>query len=120
MSITPDYLRNIKDSNCSCCGKAIGVNQRAILYDRMANNSILLIGDCCADRLIGSLLQDYATALTKYSSTYPSHWINNSPKFRLENISAAAQTISDEYKSFLDLENIKTKVMLETQEGYYD
>lgn len=116
MSITPDHTRKIKDSNCSCCGKIIGVNQQAVLYDAMANNSILLIGDCCADRLIGSLLQDYATALTKYSSTYPSHWINNSPKYRLKNMSAAAQTISEAYKSFLVLENMKTNIMLEVQE----
>ena len=119
MSITPDRTRKIKDSNCSRCGKAIGVNQQAIIYDDMANNSILLIGECCADRLIGSLLQDFSRAITECSSTYPSNWINYSPTYRLENMSAAAQTISDQYKSLLDLEAEKNEVFKKAL-GAYD
>ena len=71
MSITPDETRKIEVTNCSGCGAALHVNQRAIWFDAMAEHPLLL-GDCCADRVLGALIRDYSEVLTKHCAAYPS------------------------------------------------
>jgi len=60
MSTTPDPTRNIGESCCSKCGKLLLVNESAIVYTDMRNDTPLVLGNCCADLVIGSLIQDSA------------------------------------------------------------
>jgi hypothetical protein len=96
MSITPDETRQISTTRCSGCGKELHVNQKAIVFDAMAD-APLLLGDCCADRVIGALIQDAADALSKHSNTYPSYWITQTNPERMRRVADKARQISDEY-----------------------
>lgn len=97
MSITPDETRQVLDTRCSGCGNELHVNQRAIWFDAMAYTPLLL-GDCCADRVIGALIQDLADALTKHSSTWPSHWITQAYAGRMNSVADKAEVISKAYR----------------------
>jgi hypothetical protein len=96
MSLLPDETRHIPKPMCSGCGAHLHCNQRAIYFDEMAGNA-LLIGDCCADRVLGALIQDYSTALSNYSHCWPSHWITRYCAHRMAKVAQAAKVISDEY-----------------------
>ena len=98
MSITPDETRDMKVTNCSGCGATLHINQRSIWFDGMSEHSLLL-GDCCADRVLGALIQDYSEALTKHCATWPSYWITQHCAQRMIKVSKAAKVISDEYKN---------------------
>lgn len=97
MSITPDENRPLSATRCSGCGKELHVNQRAVYFDAMAE-AHLLLGDCCADRVLGALIQDYAMALKNHSTTWPSHWITRLYPARMTSVAEAAATISEEYR----------------------
>lgn len=73
MSITPNQTREIGDSCCSKCGRLLLVNDQAIVHEGMANGKPLVFGTCCADRVMSSLIQDYATVLN--TEIYVGHWI---------------------------------------------
>jgi|GEM_PF-3073476 len=98
MTITPDFALYIKTSECSCCGGKLSVNDMAIFYDQMANGIELLIGTCCADRLLGSLIQDFADALDNRSFVWPSYWIRVPDEHRMIRIAEAAKNISAIYR----------------------
>lgn len=93
MSITPDETRQVLNTRCSGCGNELHVNQRAIWFDAMADTPLLL-GDCCADRVIGALIQDYADALSEHGNTWPSYWITQVTPERMNRVADKAEVIS--------------------------
>ena len=97
MAITPDPTQKPRTSICSGCGKTLGPNDQMIWFDAMADKSTLALGNCCADRVIGALIQDFAKALNKHSPTWPSHWITQGQRWRVEAVARAAGDISREY-----------------------
>lgn len=96
MSITPDETSDIKVTTCSGCGTPLHVNNRSIFFDAMAEHPLLL-GDCCADKVLGALIQDYSEVLTKHCSTWPSYWITQHYEERMAAVAKAAKIISDVY-----------------------
>jgi hypothetical protein len=96
MRITPDETRGITNTRCSGCGSELHVNQQAIWFDAMVSNPLLL-GDCCADRVLGALNQDYAEALTRRSNTWPSYWITQATPHRMTRVAEKAKVISEAY-----------------------
>ncbi len=101
MSITPDITRQTGDSCCSKCGRLLLVNDQAIVHEGMANGLPLVIGNCCADSFVGSMLQDFNDALTKHSPSHPSHWIRSTQTSRAERIILAAEGIAKAYRDLI-------------------
>lgn len=102
MSTTPDPTRNIGDSCCSKCGKLLLVNDSAIVYTGMRNDVPLVLGNCCADLVIGSLIQDFAKKIGNEIAM--GYWINQRMPARLRHIVDAAKQIAHQYKLTLDYE----------------
>lgn len=96
MSTTPDPTRNIGDSCCSKCGKLLLVNDSAIVYTDMRNDVPLVLGNCCADRVIGALIQDLAKCIScEFTSGY---WIDHRNTGRLTRVADAARQITHHYE----------------------
>ena len=102
MSTTPDPTRDIGDSLCSKCGKLLLVNNSAIVYTDMRNGVPLVLGNCCADLVIGSLIQDYAKKISNEIAV--GYWINQRVPARLNRLVDAAKQIAHQYESSLDYE----------------
>lgn len=102
MSTTPDPIRNIGDSCCSKCGKLLLVKDSAILYTDMRNNVPLVLGNCCADLVIGSLIQDYAKKISNEIAL--GYWINQRNTERFGHLVHAAKQIAHQYELNLDYE----------------
>ncbi len=100
MSTTPDNTRNIGDSCCSKCGKLLLVNDSAIVYTDMRNDMPLVLGNCCADLVIGSLIQDFAKNIRNEIAM--GYWINQRGLARMRRIAHAARQIAHEYELALD------------------
>jgi hypothetical protein len=100
MSSTPDHTRNIGDACCSKCGRLLLVNDSAITHTDMSNNAPLVLGNCCADLVIGSLIQDYATKIGNEIAL--GYWINQRTPARLRRIVDAAKNIAYQYELSLD------------------
>lgn len=103
MSTTPDPTRNIGDSRCSKCGKLLLVNDSAIVYTDMRNDMPLVLGNCCADLVIGSLIQDFAKNI--HNETAMGYWINQRGLARMRRIAHTAKQIAHEYELALDFES---------------
>jgi hypothetical protein len=103
MSTTPDPTRNIGDSCCSKCGKLLLVNDGAIVYTDMRNDVPFVLGNCCADLVLGSLIQDYAQKIGKELAM--GYWINQRMPARLRRIAHTAKQIAHEYELALDFES---------------
>jgi hypothetical protein len=101
MSTTPDPTRNIGNSCCSKCGKLLLVNDSAIVYTDISNNMPLVLGNCCADLVIGSLIQDFAKNIRNEIAV--GYWINQRDLARMKRIACAAKQIAHEYELALDL-----------------
>lgn len=102
MSTTPDPTRNIGDSCCSKCGKLLLVNDNAIVYTDMRNDVPLVLGNCCADLVIGSLIQDFAKNVS--NEIAPGYWINQLRPVRMRQLVDAAKQIAHQYELSLDYE----------------
>lgn len=102
MSTTPDPTRNIGDSCCSKCGKLLLVNDSAIVYTDMRNDVPLVLGNCCADLVIGSLMQDFAMNISNETAT--GYWINQQGLERMVRLVGAAKQIAYQYELNLDYE----------------
>jgi hypothetical protein len=100
MSTTPDPTRNIGDSCCSKCGKLLLVNDSAIVYTDMRNDMPLVLGNCCADLVIGSLIQDFAENIRNEIAM--GYWINHRHPARMRRIAHTAKQIVHEYELALD------------------
>jgi hypothetical protein len=96
MSTTPDPTRDIGDSCCSKCGKLLLVNDSAIVYTDMRNHIPLVLGNCCADLVIGSLIQDFAQKI--HSEIAMGYWINQRVPGRMRRLVDAAKQIAHEYE----------------------
>jgi hypothetical protein len=96
MSTTPDPTRNIGDSCCSKCGKLLLVNDSAIVYTDMFEDAPLVLGNCCADLVIGALIQDFARCVCT-EPTY-GYWIHRGNTLRLQRIEDAATQIAKSYE----------------------
>lgn len=100
MALTPDETRVLPSTECSVCGKHIPVNRRAIIYENRHAGKASLIADCCADEYLGSLLQDYANALTQPQHagwSFPTYWIRRDEN-RARRIVEALRRIADAYE----------------------
>ena len=102
MSTTPDPTRNIGDSCCSKCGKLLLVNDSAIVYTDMRNDVSLVLGNCCADLVIGSLIQDFAKKIGNEIAM--GYWINQRMPARLRCLVNSAKQIAHQYELNLDYE----------------
>lgn len=102
MSTTPDPTRNIGDSCCSKCGKLLLVNDSAIVHTDMRDGSPLILGNCCADLVIGSLIQDFAKQIGNEIAM--GYWINQRMPARLGCLISAAKQIRNQYELYLDHE----------------
>jgi len=102
MSTTPDPTRNIGDSCCSKCGNLLLVNDSAIVYTDMRDGYPLVLGNCCADLVIGSLIQDFAKSVSHELTM--GYWINQLNTGRLKRIADAAKQITQNYELTLDYE----------------
>jgi len=102
MSTTPDPTRNIGDSCCSKCGKLLLVNDSAIVYTDMRNDVPLVLGNCCADLVIGSLIQDFAEKIGNGNAI--GYWINQHSPERLGRLVNTAKQIAHQYGLNLDHE----------------
>ena len=102
MSSTPDPTRDIGDSCCSKCGTLLLVNDSAIVHTDMRDGSPLVLGNCCADLVIGSLIQDFAQNIS--SEPAMGYWINQRHLGRLKRIADTAKQIAHEYELALDFE----------------
>lgn len=102
MAITPNINRPLTTTRCSGCGKQLHILQQAIWFDAMAEHPLLL-GDCCADKVLGVLIQDYSKALTDHSPEWPSYWITELSERRMTAIANASKVISEVYKTVADL-----------------
>jgi hypothetical protein len=100
MSTTPDPTRDIGDSSCSNCGKLLFVNDSAIVHTDMRDRSPLVLGNCCADLVIGSLIQDFAENVHKEIAM--GYWINQRHPARMRRIAHTAKQIAHEYELALD------------------
>jgi len=103
MSTTPDTTRKIGDSCCSKCGKLLLVNDSAIVYTDIRNDMPLVLGNCCADLVIGSLIQDFAKNIRNEIAM--GYWINQRMPARLRRIALSAKQIAHEYELALDIES---------------
>ena len=103
MSTTPDHTRNIGESCCSKCGKLLLVNDSANVYADMRNDMPLVLGNCCADLVIGSLIQDSAKKIRNEIAM--SYWINQRGLARMRRIAHAARQIAHEYELALEFES---------------
>lgn len=102
MSTTPDPTRNIGDSCCSKCGKLLLVNDSAIVYTDMRNDVPLILGNCCADLVLGSLIQDYSEKIGNEIAM--GYWINQRGPERMGRLVVAAKQIAHQYELNLDYE----------------
>ena len=102
MSTTPDPTRNIGDSCCSKCGKLLLVNDSAIVFTDMRNNVPLVLGNCCSDLVIGSLIQDFAKKIGNEIAV--GYWINQRIPARLRRLVDATKQIAHQYELNLDYE----------------
>ena len=105
MSTTPDPTRNIGDSCCSKCGKLLLVNDSAIVYTDTHNDMPLVLGNCCADLVIGSLIQDFARNIRNEIAM--GYWINQRGLARMRRIAHAAKQIAHEYELALDFGSLR-------------
>jgi len=103
MSTTPDHTRNIGESCCSKCGKLLLVNESAIVYTDMRNDKPLVLGNCCADLVIGSLIQDSAKKIRNEIAM--SYWINQRDPARMRRIAHTAKLIAHAYELALEFES---------------
>lgn len=102
MSTTPDPTREIGDSCCSKCGTLLLVNDSAIVHTDMRDGSPLALGNCCADLVIGSLIQDFARNIRNEIAI--GYWINQRYPGRMRRIADTANQIAHEYELALDFE----------------
>ena len=101
MALTPDETRVLPSTECSVCGKHIPVNRRAIIYENRHTGEASLIADCCADEYLGTLIQDYARALTEpphQGAGTPCYWIRSTEDKALRIINALRRA-ADAYES---------------------
>ena len=103
MSTTPDPTRDIGDSCCSKCGTLLLVNDSAIVHTAMRDGSPLVLGNCCADLVIGSLIQDFAQNIRNEIAM--GYWINQLHPSRMRRIADTAKQIAHEYELALDFES---------------
>jgi len=68
----------------------------------MRNGVPLVLGNCCADLVIGSLIQDYAKKISNEIAV--GYWINQRVPARLKRLVDAAKQIAHQYESSLDYE----------------
>ena len=101
MSLTPDPTRQIDDSHCSKCGRQLLVNDAAIVYEGMRGGNSLVLASCCADEVIGSLIQDFSLALK--NEIYVGHWVANVNRSRLNRIIEASESIRGTYQRYVGL-----------------
>lgn len=99
MSTTPDPTRNIGDSCCSKCGELLLVNDSAIVYTDMRNDVPLVLGNCCADLVLGSLIQDYAQKIGNEIAM--GYWIKSSAD-RRQRVADAARKVAQRYEVDID------------------
>ena len=102
MSTTPDPTRDIGDSCCSKCGTLLLVNDSAIVHTDMHDGSPLVLGNCCADLVIGSLIQDFAQNIN--SEPAMGYWINQRNPARMRRIVDTAKQIAHVYELDVDFE----------------
>ncbi len=102
MSTTPDPTREIGDSCCSKCGKLLLVNDSAIVHTDMREGCSLVLGNCCADLVIGSLVQDFAQEIS--SGTAMGYWINQRLPARMRRLIDASKKMARQYELNLDYE----------------
>lgn len=96
MSITPNPTREIGNSCCSKCGRLLLVNDQAIVYEGMFNGDPLILATCCADLVLGSLVQDFADVLKK--QTFSGHWLTKQHRSRFSRIADALESLSKIYR----------------------
>lgn len=96
MSITPNPTREVGDSCCSKCGRLLLVNDQAIVHEGMANGKPLVFATCCADLVLGSLIQDYARVLK--AEIFAGHWIKRQVRDRLSRIADALEKVLKQYR----------------------
>lgn len=101
MSLTPDPTRKIIDSRCSKCGRQLLINDSAIIYEGMREGNSLVLGSCCADEVIGSLIQDFSLALK--NEIYVGHWVTHLNRTRLNRIIEASESIRGSYQRYVGL-----------------
>lgn len=97
MSVTPNPTREIGDSCCSKCGRLLLVNDQAIVYEGMSNGDPLILATCCADLVLGSLIQDYADVLKK--QIFIGHWLPRQQRSRFSRIADALEIVSEIYRA---------------------
>lgn len=102
MSATPDPTRDIGDSCCSKCGTLLLVNDSAIVHTDMRDSSPLVLGNCCADLVIGSLIQDFAQNIS--SEPAMGYWINQRNPARMKSMVETAKQIAHMYELHVDFE----------------
>jgi hypothetical protein len=102
MSTTPDPTRDIGNSCCAKCAKLLLVNDSAIVHTDMRDGSPLVLGNCCADIVIGSLIQDFAKKIGNEIAM--GFWINQRTPARLRCLVNAARQIAHQYELNLDYE----------------
>jgi hypothetical protein len=102
MSTTPDPTRNIGDSCCSKCGKLLLVNDGAIVHTNMRNDVPLVLGNCCADLVIGALIQDLAKCVSHELTA--GYWIDTRNTGRLKRVANASKQVTHYYELSLDYE----------------
>jgi len=102
MSTTPGPTRDIGDSCCSKCGTLLLVNDSAIVHTDMRDGSPLVLGNCCADLVIGSLIQDFAQTIS--SEPAMGYWINQRNPARMRSIVDTAKQIAHVYELNVDFE----------------
>ena len=100
MAVTPDPTRDIGSSCCSKCGRLLLVNDQALIHEDMSDGTPLVIGNCCADRVIGAVMQDYADMIKR--QIFMNYLIKPQSAKRLERVLAALTIISQEYQSVLE------------------
>ena len=106
MSTTPDPTRDIGDSCCSKCGKLLLVNDSAIVHSPMRDGNPLVLGNCCADLVISSLIQDFALQLR--NETAAGYWIKQRSPSRMRRLADTAKQIAHEYELAHDYETQHT------------
>jgi hypothetical protein len=103
MSTTPEPTRSIGDSCCSKCGTLLLVNDSAIVHTDMRDGSPLVLGNCCADLVIGSLIQDFARQLQNEIAV--GYWIKRRSPHRMRRLADTAKNIAHEYELAHDYES---------------
>jgi hypothetical protein len=78
------------------------VNDSAIVYTNMRNDVPLVLGNCCADLVIGSLIQDFAKKIGNEIAM--GYWINQRNPKRFGHLVDAAKQIARQYELNLDYE----------------